>query len=144
MDLTGLFAILLLGVVLSVTFHWVSYHRGGAIAGVGAERYRHFHDAFIAADAWLAVAAAIGAVGLIAGQRYGPVFALLAGSALIFLAPLDIVFEPAPTEPTTIPSEQRTADPSAPRPGPGPDMPQVKKRQRGPCGPIGDTHAARP
>ena len=87
-----LVGVLLLGVALSIALYWASYFRGGGVRVVEADWYRRFQDAFVAADVWLAVAAIIAAVGLLTGLGFGHDFALVAASALIFLALLDVAF----------------------------------------------------
>lgn len=47
---------------------------------------------FPAADMWLAAACLIGAIGLWRGRTWGGLFALLGGSALIFLGLMDALF----------------------------------------------------
>lgn len=54
--------------------------------------YIRFQKAFTAADLWTAMCALVGAIGLLAGQTYGVLFAVITASSLIFLGLMDIAF----------------------------------------------------
>ena len=54
--------------------------------------YVKFEKAFVPADLWTCVCAVLGAIGLLTGQTYGLLFALLAAGSFIFLASMDITF----------------------------------------------------
>lgn len=55
--------------------------------------YVAFEQAFPLADAWLVVAATLGAIGLRRMRDWGFLFTLLAGSAAIFLGLMDLLFD---------------------------------------------------
>jgi hypothetical protein len=57
------------------------------------EIYVHFEQSFILADAWLALAAVIGAIGLWNLRDWGFLFMLLAGGAAIFLGLMDLLYD---------------------------------------------------
>jgi hypothetical protein len=55
--------------------------------------YVNFEQAFLLADAWLATAALIGAIGLWRMRDWGWLFMLLAGSSAIFLGLMDLLYD---------------------------------------------------
>lgn len=64
----------------------------GVVHVIIEDWYIKFERAFTIADIWMSVYALVGAVGLLTGQAYGLVFALLAAGSLLFLALMDITF----------------------------------------------------
>ena len=84
-------AALLLFAAIMVPIYWISFFFLGG--GVTTEKcYLTFEHAFPAADAWMAVAAFLGCVGLLRRKPWGILFSLLAGSASIFLGLMDLLF----------------------------------------------------
>lgn len=55
--------------------------------------YVTFETAFLAADTWMAVTALVGGIGLLIRKSWGVLFALLAGSASIFLGLMDVLYD---------------------------------------------------
>lgn len=55
--------------------------------------YVTFEQAFLLADAWLALCSLLAAIGLFKMRFWGLLFALLAGSAAIFLGLMDLLYD---------------------------------------------------
>jgi hypothetical protein len=83
--------LLFLTAILTIYF-WVDFFFKGAVQVSKEEWYIKFESAFPIADFWMAACAIVGAIGILLGQSFGPFFALIAGSSLIFLALMDITF----------------------------------------------------
>ena len=88
----------LLGALLIVTaivtvLYWISYFTGGEVKTVDARWYTAFEDSFPVADGWLAITAFIAGIGLWRGKHWGALTGLLAASALLYLAAMDITFD---------------------------------------------------
>jgi hypothetical protein len=82
LDLTGL---------LTVAY-WVVYFTSGAVQVQHSEVYIAFENAFPAADGWMALACFLGAAGLRLRRPWGLLFGICAGSAMIFLGLMDVLF----------------------------------------------------
>jgi hypothetical protein len=63
------------------------------LASADTPSYYAFENAFPAADAWMAVTGALGAIALQRGKASALLWMLLAGSASIYLAGMDILFD---------------------------------------------------
>jgi hypothetical protein len=85
-------SVLLLLIPVSMTYYWVEFYVKGEVQVVNDESYIKFQKAFVAADSWAAICAIVGAIGLLSGQTYGMIFALITGSSLIFLGLMDVAF----------------------------------------------------
>jgi hypothetical protein len=84
-------AVLVFGAAVTA-FYWLSYFSGGEVM-VSTERwYTAFESAFPVADGWMALCMAAAGVGLFTQHAWGPPLGLMAGSALIYLAAMDITF----------------------------------------------------
>ncbi|MBI1358809.1 MAG: hypothetical protein GC155_00830 [Alphaproteobacteria bacterium] len=83
--------LLILGAVVTA-FYWWSYFTGGDVMVVHDRWYTAFESSFPAADGWLAACMLAAGAGLWSGQRWAARAGLLAGSALIYLAAMDITF----------------------------------------------------
>jgi len=75
-----------------VIYYWIDFYLRGAIYVVNEDWYIKFQKSFPPADLWMAACGIVGAIGLLTGQAYGLIFALLAASSAIFLALMDITF----------------------------------------------------
>jgi len=84
---------LLIVTALVTVAYWVDYFVGGHVKTVDATWYTTFEDAFPVADGWLAATCFLAGVGLWRGRRWGALMGLLAGSALLYLAAMDITFD---------------------------------------------------
>lgn len=85
--------VLLILTALVTVAYWVSYFTGGDVRVVDARWYTAFESSFPVADGWLAITAFIAGIGLWRGESWGARFGLLAGSALLYLAAMDITFD---------------------------------------------------
>lgn len=85
-------ALLILTALVTVAY-WVSYFTGGDVRVVDARWYAAFESSFPVADGWLALTALIAGIGLWRGEAWGARAGLLAGSALLYLAAMDITFD---------------------------------------------------
>jgi hypothetical protein len=73
--------------------YWVVYFATGNLTPSPTDVGQRFELAFPAADMWMAIAAALGAIGLQRGARWGRAMAIAAGSAMLYLALMDITFD---------------------------------------------------
>ncbi len=83
--------LLVLGAVVTVAY-WVNYFIAGDVRVLSDTWYTYFEDALPAADGWIALAMFVAGVGLWRGSRAGALWGLMAGSALLYLAAMDITF----------------------------------------------------
>ena len=84
-------ALLVLGAAVTVAY-WVNYFAVGDVRVLSDTWYTTFEDAFPVADGWMALCMAIAGVGLWRGTHNGALWGLMAGSALLYLAGMDITF----------------------------------------------------
>lgn len=82
---------LLLVAVLTV-FYWIDFFTTGAVQVREDAVYLAFERAFPLADAWMAACSLLGAIGLWRRRAWGLLFGLLAASAQVFLACMDVLF----------------------------------------------------
>jgi hypothetical protein len=85
-------ALLILGAAVTA-FYWYSYFTGGDVMVLHERWYTAFESSFPVADGWMAVCMAFAGIGLWSGKSWGARAGLLAGSALIYLAAMDITFD---------------------------------------------------
>jgi hypothetical protein len=90
MDIT--LSVLLIGTAVVCIYYWVDFYITGGVHVIEDDWYIKFQNAFPAADLWMSACAIVGAIGLLTGQTYGVLFALLAASSLIFLGLMDVTF----------------------------------------------------
>jgi len=83
---------LLIVTAVGTTYYWADFYFRGGVHVIKEDWYLRFERSFTPADLWMSACALIGAVGLLTGQPYGLVFALLAAGSLLFLALMDITF----------------------------------------------------
>ncbi|HEY4939933.1 MAG TPA: hypothetical protein VII56_00775 [Rhizomicrobium sp.] len=83
--------LLILGAVVTVAY-WTNYLIAGDVRVLPDYWYGAFEDAFPVADLWMALCMFVAGIGLWRGARSGALFGLMAGSALIYLAAMDITF----------------------------------------------------
>lgn len=84
-------ALLILGAVITVAY-WVNYFVAGDVRVLSETWYIYFEDAFPVADGWMALCMFVAGIGLWRGTRNGALWGLMAGSALLYLAAMDITF----------------------------------------------------
>jgi len=83
--------LLLLGAGVTIAY-WVNYFVAGDVRVVPDVWYGAFEDAFPVADGWMSICMIAAGVGFWRGKRSAPLFGLMAGSALLYLAAMDITF----------------------------------------------------
>src|SRR5215469_4403655 len=84
--------ILILTAITTVAY-WVNYFTSGDVAVVNARWYTAYESSFPVADGWLAFCALLAGIGFLRGLNSAGPFGLLAGSALLYLAAMDITFD---------------------------------------------------
>lgn len=84
---------LLIVTALVTVSYWANYFTGGDVKTMDATWYTTFEDAFPVADGWMAATCFLAGVGLWRGRHWGALMGLLAGSALLYLAAMDITFD---------------------------------------------------
>ncbi|MBS0469530.1 MAG: hypothetical protein JSR60_00560 [Proteobacteria bacterium] len=84
-------ALLIVGAIVTVAY-WVNYFIAGDVRVLSDTWYTYFEDAFPAADGWMALCMFVSGIGLWRGERWGALWGLMAGSALLYLAAMDITF----------------------------------------------------
>jgi hypothetical protein len=88
-----LLAVLLIIGAAVTAYYWYSYFTGGDVMVSHERWYTAFESSFPIADGWMALCMAAAGVGLWRGDAWGARAGLLAGSALIYLAAMDITFD---------------------------------------------------
>jgi hypothetical protein len=84
-------ALLVFGAVVTVAY-WANYFIAGDVRVLPDYWYSAFEDSFPVADLWMALCMFAAGIGLWRGTRNGARFGLMAGSALLYLAAMDITF----------------------------------------------------
>lgn len=79
-------------VAMLTLLYWVDFFSSGGVHVRDDAVYLAFERAFPLADAWMAACALLGAIGLWRRRPAGLLFSLLAASAQIFLACMDVLF----------------------------------------------------
>jgi hypothetical protein len=87
-----LVARILLFAAVMVAVYWIIFFSGPSALSL-VQCYMTFEQTFPAADAWMAVAGLLGCIGLLRRRSWGVLFALLAGSASIYLGLMDVFFD---------------------------------------------------
>ena len=85
-------ALLVTGAVITVVY-WANYYIAGDVRVLTVTWYTYFEDAFPVADGWMALCMLLAGIGLLRGTRAGALWGLMAGSALLYLAAMDITFD---------------------------------------------------
>src|SRR5215470_14976806 len=83
--------VLILGAVVTVLY-WLSYFTGGEVMASHERWYTAFEASFPAADGWMALCMAGAGAGFLTGRSWAAAAGLMAASALIYLAAMDIAF----------------------------------------------------
>ena len=87
----GLGVVLILTAMVTVAY-WADYFTSAEVAVVPARWYTAFESSFPVADAWMALTSLLAGIAFWRGSANAGRFGLLAGSALIYLAAMDITF----------------------------------------------------
>lgn len=83
--------VLILGAIVTGLYWW-SYFTTGDVMFTTASWYTAFESSFPIADGWMALCMAAAGLGLLLRRAWAQPIGLMAGSALIYLAALDITF----------------------------------------------------
>jgi hypothetical protein len=85
---------LLLFATVATALFWIAwFFIPNSVQASNWECYIVFEQAFPLADAWMAIAALIAAIGLWRRKDWGFLFGLLAGGAAIFLGLMDLLYD---------------------------------------------------
>lgn len=85
---------MILWIVAVVTpLYWIVFFATGNVTPSPTDCGYKFELAFPAADLWMAGAAAIAAIGLGRGARWGRAMALVTAGAILYLAAMDTLFD---------------------------------------------------
>ena len=79
-------------VAVLTTLYWIDFFTWGGVHVRDDAVYLAFEKAFPLADAWMAACSLLGAIGLWRRRSWGLLFGLLAASAQVFLACMDVLF----------------------------------------------------
>jgi len=82
---------LILTAIVTVAY-WVDYFTSAEVAVVPARWYTAFESSFPVADGWMALTSLAAGIGFWRGSSRAGALGLLAGSALLYLAAMDITF----------------------------------------------------
>ncbi len=85
--------VLLIAAAAVTAYYWWSYFHGGDVRVIDARWYTAFESSFPVADGWMALCAAIAGIGFLFDRRWAAPFGLLAASAVLYLAAMDITFD---------------------------------------------------
>ena len=85
--------VLLILTAMTTVAYWVNYFTSGDVAVVSARWYTAYESSFPVSDGWLALCAFLSGLGFLLGWPSAARFGLLAGSALLYLAGMDITFD---------------------------------------------------
>ena len=83
---------LLLIIFVVTAIYWITFYTSGDVQVRQDEAYLAFERSFPLADAWMAICALLGAIGLWRSKAWGFLFGLLAASSAIFLGLMDVLF----------------------------------------------------
>ncbi len=86
-------SVLLVVAALVTAYYWWSYFAGGDVMVTDARWYTAFESSFPIADGWMALCAAAAGIGLWRNGAWGARFGLMAASAILYLAAMDITFD---------------------------------------------------
>ena len=79
---------------LGTAAYWLTFFGAGKALHISeTSAYLAFERSFPAADAWMAGTAAAAAVGLARRRAWAPLYGIAAGSALVFLGLMDVLFD---------------------------------------------------
>jgi hypothetical protein len=77
---------------IGTTLYWIIFFTTGAVQVTSDPAYLSFERAFPLADGWMAACALVAAIGLARGRSWGLLFGLLAGSSIVFLGCMDLLY----------------------------------------------------
>lgn len=80
-------------IALVTPIYWIIFFGAGNVTPSPSDCGYKFELAFPAADLWMAAAAALAAIGIGRGARWGRAMALVTAGAVLYLAAMDILFD---------------------------------------------------
>ena len=83
--------LLIVGAIVTGLYWW-SYFSGGDVMASHERWYTAFESSFPVADGWMALCMAAAGAGFVMQRSWAAPVGLMAGSALIYLAAMDITF----------------------------------------------------
>jgi len=83
--------LLIVGAIVTGLYWW-SYFTAGDVMASHERWYTAFESSFPVADGWMALCMAVAGAGLLLNRSWAQPVGLMAGSALIYLAAMDITF----------------------------------------------------
>ncbi|HEY5338092.1 MAG TPA: hypothetical protein VIJ85_07820 [Rhizomicrobium sp.] len=90
---TILAALLIIAALVTAYYWWSYFAGGGDVMVTDARWYTAFESSFPVADAWMALCAAAAGIGFWLGRPWGARLGLMAASAILYLAAMDITFD---------------------------------------------------
>jgi hypothetical protein len=84
--------LLIVGALVTGVYWW-SYFSGGDVMVLHERWYTAFESSFPVADGWMALCMLVSGIGFALRRSFAAPFGLLAASALIYLAAMDITFD---------------------------------------------------
>jgi hypothetical protein len=85
-------ALLILSAIVTVLY-WVNFFSGGDVKVSNERWYTAYEASFPVADGWMALCMFLAGIGFWSGRPWAAKFGLLAGSATLYLAAMDITFD---------------------------------------------------
>ena len=85
-------ALLIFGALVTAAYWW-SYFSGGDVMVLRERWYTAFESSFPVADGWMALCMLLSGIGLILRRTFAAPVGLMAGSAILYLAAMDITFD---------------------------------------------------
>jgi hypothetical protein len=83
--------LLIIGAIVTA-FYWWSYFTGGDVMASHERWYAAFESSFPVADGWMALCMVAAGIGFVLNRSWAQPLGLMAGSALMYLAAMDIAF----------------------------------------------------
>src|SRR5436305_8125332 len=84
--------LLIVGALVTAAYWW-SYFTGGDVMVLRERWYTAFESSFPVADGWMALCMLVSGFGFVLRRSFAAPFGLMAGSALLYLAAMDITFD---------------------------------------------------
>jgi len=88
----GTLAVLLLIAGAGTFAYWITFFSSDLVQATAEPCYLVFERAFPMADAWAAIASILAALGLLRRRPEAVLFGIAAGSALVFLGLMDVLY----------------------------------------------------
>lgn len=86
-------SVLLVLSAIVTALYWINFFSGGDVKVTNERWYTAYEASFPVADGWMALCMFLAGIGYWLGSPWAARFGLLAGSALLYLAAMDITFD---------------------------------------------------